>query len=564
MLRRSIASRDYPKLEFEVWVCTDRLCFLCAIGGWKIVRIPTCRAENKQSEIIIKHDPLYETLFKCLNKRQQIGLTLQFISALLYIDMKEGPSRRKSLYKYAQNMIRISGCLSALRIQFVSMMQKDMWIAMCRCLADVCRGCALNQTFCSDLIPMCISFCRRDTFVIVFLQSLLEGHEKNNRLFHLNDGMSIFTRESIYNTQFLQLLNIVTENVTEEFVTILKNNVFSELYQLRLKTHSEISQWASIILYSYEKGKYKYKLKWENESTRNETKNNCTYIHYLKDGDESDNTDELLKNVFREVANYNYYERRNKNIRNSKTKKGPQAFFSNDDRIMNPKTRTIDLSFSSLVKSPVLENSFFPYNNHDSLMNNSSPTNTDNTYEHTEPRFHNSGNNFYPISTSTPKKDRKTITKYENRKITKRPKKYIIPKKIDRSLSTKFLDVVNSSCTTIIKSIKSVFTRNTSAKEIANEKCGSFTEYMRNRDQYLSDINKSSPDVKSCITCNDTLLLQEKLLSDDCLKVTVKKLKHGINMFGCDFKKISKTFWPHEQCMTPAVLYNLYRKLIVK
>ncbi|XP_047523150.1 uncharacterized protein LOC125061669 [Pieris napi] len=316
---------------------------------------------------------------------------------------------------------------------------------------------------------------------------------------------------------------------------ILKNNVFSELYQLRLKPHSEISQWASVILYSYEKalGKYKYKLKWENESTRNETKNNCTYIHTLNDGQESDDTDELLKNVFREVANYNYYERRNKNIRNSNKIKGPQAFFSNADRIMKPKSRTIDLSFSSLVKSPVLENSFFPYKNHDSLINNSSPT--DNTYEHTD-SIMNIGNNFHPISTSTPKKDRKTITKYENRKISKRPKKYQIPKKIDRSLGTKFLDVVNSSCTTIIKSIKSVFTRNTSKKENANEKCGSFTEYMRVRDQYLGDINKSSPGVKSCRTCNDTLLLQEKFQSDDCLKVTVKKLKHGINMFGCDFK----------------------------
>ncbi|XP_045489268.1 uncharacterized protein LOC110996413 [Pieris rapae] len=224
------------------------------------------------------------------------------------------------------------------------------------------------------------------TFVVVFLQSLLEGHEKNNRLFHLNDGMSIFTRESIYNTQYLQLLNIVLENVTEEFVTILKNNLFSELYQLRLKTSSE--------------------------------------------------------------------------------------------------------------------------------------------------------------------------------KITKRTKKNK-PNKVDRSLGTKFLNVVNSSCTTIIKSIKNVFTRNTSVKQNANETCGSFTEYMRIRDQYLN-ISKSSSDVKSCMTCNDTQLLKEKLLSDDRLKVTVKKLKHGINLFGCDFKKISKTFWPHEQCMTPAVLYNLYRKLIVK
>ncbi|XP_045530064.1 uncharacterized protein LOC123717859 [Pieris brassicae] len=348
---------------------------------------------NKQREIIIKHDPLYETLSKYLNKGQQIGLTLKFISALLYIDMKEGPTRRKSLYIYGQNMIRISGCLSALRILFVSMMQRELWIALCRCLADVCRGCVLNQTFCSDLIPMCITFCRRDTFVIVFLQSLLEGHEKNNRLFHLNNGMSIFTRESMYNTQYLQLLNTVIENVTED------------------------------------------------------------------------------------------------------------------------------------------------------------------------------GNNFYPISTSTPKRDRtlSTITKiYENRKITKRPKKYKVPNKVNRSLSIKFLDVVNSSCTTIIKSIKSVFTRNTSVKQTVNEKCGSFTEYMRIRDQYLSDISKSSPDVKSCMTCNDTLLLKEKLVSDDCLKVTVKKLKHGINMFGCDFKKISKTFWPHKQCMTPAVLYNLYRKLLIK
>ncbi|CAH4033641.1 unnamed protein product [Pieris brassicae] len=453
----------------------------------------------------------------------------------------------KEIYKL---LILLRDCDTNLQTQIILALgsvlfrnQRELWIALCRCLADVCRGCVLNQTFCSDLIPMCITFCRRDTFVIVFLQSLLEGHEKNNRLFHLNNGMSIFTRESMYNTQYLQLLNTVIENVTEEFVMILKNNLFSELYQLRMKTHSEISQWASIILYSYEKalGKYRDKLKWDNESTRNEAKNNCTVIHPSRDGQESDNTDELLKNVFREVANYNYYERRNKNIRNTNDIKGPRAFFSNEDKIMNPRSRKhIDLSFSSLVKSHVRENSFFPYkNNHDSLINKSSCMITDNTYEHTEPRFNNSGNNFYPISTSTPKRDRtlSTITKiYENRKITKRPKKYKVPNKVNRSLSIKFLDVVNSSCTTIIKSIKSVFTRNTSVKQTVNEKCGSFTEYMRIRDQYLSDISKSSPDVKSCMTCNDTLLLKEKLVSDDCLKVTVKKLKHGINMFGCDFK----------------------------
>ncbi|XP_072936252.1 uncharacterized protein [Epargyreus clarus] len=159
-----------------------------------------------------------------------------------------------------------------------------------------------------------------------------------------------------------------------------------------------------------------------------------------------------------------------------------------------------------------------------------------------------------------------------------------------RSMSSRLLDAINESCTTFIKSVKNVFTgnknTNCSDKDTTNMNptnnpleesyCSySFTNYMQNREAELIE-NKINQDISSeimtsntmdtitCKTCDDTVLLKHKFADDDQLKLTVKKLKLGINLYGCDFKRISKTMWPRETYMTPSVLYNLYRKLILK
>ncbi|KPI93412.1 hypothetical protein RR46_10672 [Papilio xuthus] len=145
--------------------------------------------------------------------------------------------------------------------------------------------------------------------------------------------------------------------------------------------------------------------------------------------------------------------------------------------------------------------------------------------------------------------------------------------------ASRILDVINETCTTIMKSVTNVFRskkREDSLSQSSNSErqsqcANSFTNYMRRRDAMLEQDSTNSywndlmEEVQyECNTCNDTLSLRRKFSNDDFLKETVNKLKLGINLYGCNFKKISKTFWRDENYMTPTVLYNLYRKLILK
>ncbi|XP_075990802.1 uncharacterized protein LOC142986269 [Anticarsia gemmatalis] len=182
----------------------------------------------------------------------------------------------------------------------------------------------------------------------------------------------------------------------------------------------------------------------------------------------------------------------------------------------------------------------------------------------------------------------------EKRKIHKRkirPKPVKILKRIDestdkenkRSIGGWFFDTINESCTTLVKTVKNIFkpkvsleeTKTRTANRISDKdssNCSySFTNYMRKRDAILKhECSKKSigfdfsMESNSCNTCNDTVALKHKLANDEYLRQTVRKLKLGINLYGCDFKKISKQLWPQQSYMTPVVLYNLYRKLIIK
>ncbi|KAJ2943769.1 hypothetical protein O0L34_g8089 [Tuta absoluta] len=219
--------------------------------------------------------------------------------------------------------------------------------------------------------------------------------------------------------------------------------------------------------------------------------------------------------------------------------------------------------------------------------------------------------NFRPPFISTPKRNktfRKNVSKttnksrayttYSRKTITKcnRPRQSTDNSQLEkslsanrevkqRSMSARLFSAINDSCTTIVKSMKSIFRSKKDKDDVNNNKtmtgienetenasCSySFTNYMRRRDALLegefSHHDSSSSGnykVDSCKTCRDTIVLQQKMKRDDHLKQTVRKLKMGINLYGCDFKKISHAMWPHDRYMTPEMLYNLYRKLIVK
>ncbi|XP_059049421.1 probable cyclin-dependent serine/threonine-protein kinase DDB_G0292550 [Achroia grisella] len=183
----------------------------------------------------------------------------------------------------------------------------------------------------------------------------------------------------------------------------------------------------------------------------------------------------------------------------------------------------------------------------------------------------------------------------DSHKQNRRRRRNIKPKNIEndikhRTISGRLFSVINDSCTTFVKTVKNIFkskkypdvVKHKEDKPSGNHFCTekeacsySFTNYMRLRDAILDNktdsnnntvrsINSDNTSNKSCETCNDTFVLKDKLVNDQNLRHTLKKLKLGINLYGCDFRKISTALWPRERYMTPEVLYNLYRKLILK
>ncbi|KAG6452576.1 hypothetical protein O3G_MSEX007740 [Manduca sexta] len=204
---------------------------------------------------------------------------------------------------------------------------------------------------------------------------------------------------------------------------------------------------------------------------------------------------------------------------------------------------------------------------------------------------------FKPTFVSTPKQIKsklekiqgsKKINNVKKRKFMKSYNSTVARKKgIDislqqRSIKARIFNAINNSCTAVINSVTNIFKpknvdhtiKNSNSKVKDNDlaTCSySFTEYMRKRDA-VSDARTAPPNVEenlhvepdSCRSCNSTEALKLKMINDTVLKDTVRKLKVGINMHGCDFKKISNIMWPHEAYMTPTMLYNLYRKLIMK
>ncbi|XP_022822063.1 uncharacterized protein LOC111353320 [Spodoptera litura] len=197
---------------------------------------------------------------------------------------------------------------------------------------------------------------------------------------------------------------------------------------------------------------------------------------------------------------------------------------------------------------------------------------------------------FKPQFMSTPKKDLQEASQYQKphdnssfrstrklvknhqikRQVKKRVTRYFNQSKTNKeikhkSFSGRFFDAINTSCTTLVKTVKNIFRPKNTLLETKDNplnrtnrdmSCSySFTNYMRKRDavikdNYKEDTNKGLVNTKdniqdvsmeinnSCKTCNDTVTLKRKLRNDDHLKKTLRKLKLGINLYGCDFKVI--------------------------
>ncbi|CAG4963093.1 unnamed protein product [Parnassius apollo] len=126
-----------------------------------------------------------------------------------------------------------------------------------------------------------------------------------------------------------------------------------------------------------------------------------------------------------------------------------------------------------------------------------------------------------------------------------------------RTFGASLFNAINESCTRIVTSIRNLFktkkiekphkeTFDNSNIDVADiVHCSySFTDYMLKREALLNEQNSDLTSYrnsfhKECASCNDTLTLKEKLANDDFLKETVKKLKRGLHVYGCDFKVIT-------------------------
>ncbi|CAH2099790.1 unnamed protein product [Euphydryas editha] len=617
---------------------------------------------------IIKYDPLYDKVTLILNcgSQAKITIALNFICALLYLN-EDGQTRKKSLHIHAQNMIRISGCLTAMTNLFISfMLYQDTLKALCRSISEACRDSTTNQTCCSHLVPLCIRRCRAgssDMFIV--LQSLLSCNRNNVKLFYDNDGLTIFTRESLQHPFCLQLLNTVVENTTNENKDVLLKSsyLFDHLRSLQhiYGGSNPIGDWISIILFSYRKVFSKYSVVKNiclNEVEEIETNRYSKNVYSKKRLNE---TNELFRKILNELigqqnADYKYYtntkqnQNNNNNINIGKDHHDTiRVEKKNLKHILSKPVFTAshnDLSFSFLLKDRPLQNNFKDQrqqiNRYDRKLTtqiddiNKNPLvfshcnePTRNISQHlekaniatlTQEEDEDTEFSFAPPFVSTPKKCKDTFRstsvsqsslrsfiklsrfKRKHEKQTRINTDKIMKRKLseckqvqNKTIGSKFFDIINGSCTTLVKSftcLKNIFRSkvpSTSRDEEIDISCtdkinlkstnNSFTNYMRNRDALSYHRNNNRDEtllntgfsidddkfhLQECNTCNDTITLQQKLKKDSNLQRTLKRLKLGINLYGCDFKKISKNMWPNEHYMTPSVLYNLYRKLIIK
>ncbi|XP_049888067.1 uncharacterized protein LOC126382292 [Pectinophora gossypiella] len=638
-------------------------------------------------EVIVKYNPFYETIQDLLIRGLPLkaATALNFIVALLCFD--EG-DRSTNLAMYARNMLRVSGCLNTMCDIFTnSMMYQDTWIALCQALAETCRGCNANQSYCSHLIPVCVQRCRRGNVdVCTVLLDLLRDNEKNIQLFIASEGLNVFTRQLLQYNTCMQLLNTIVEK-SADAVSILRTT--EVVYYLQDFLHlygpqSQMGQWTTIILYNFEakagtpslsamrtqshrpgladnprtdnnRDRLGLQQLIETRPTDPRKKNDFTalqgarpvlvdkvyntteirsneksfrrpYEKYINDDIHinPDDTATLFQNVIKEVIFWKGKSHNNVIKRPMQTSKEnnnvlsvrpqlPTSFPSEltDSQLLQKDSDLKDMSFSFLSKDNVKQ--FSKENTEENKIINSIVNDHKMTYTEKYSVTYDKGiqtstndfencnkisvvdmKHFNPPFMSTPKRSendklskirkKRDLRKLKNQfKRDKRNNKSPIPTKEIRnlSMSARLLNAINESCTTFVKSVKSIFRpkQNKDKQESkicenedrGNDSCSySFTNYMRQRDALLENVdteneNSSSETYKvnSCKTCKDTIMLQNKMVSDDRLKRTVNKLKIAINLYGCDFKKIAKAIWPRDRYMTPDVLYNLYRKLIV-
>ncbi|XP_048004854.1 uncharacterized protein LOC125240799 isoform X2 [Leguminivora glycinivorella] len=190
---------------------------------------------------------------------------------------------------------------------------------------------------------------------------------------------------------------------------------------------------------------------------------------------------------------------------------------------------------------------------------------------------------FAPTFASTPKKristtrgtelskELKDRTQQKNDNISKEPCENNSASRLKKTLSTRtrLLQMVNNSCVSVCKTMGTIFCRepaDTQSRRLLKQKFNidegnviKFTEYLKQKISHTD--KKTSSNLSSQKNAKKKLKL---VIKQKFLKNIVRKLKTGMHFYGCNFKKIAQEMWLHEEEMTPKVLYNIYRKYILK
>ncbi|XP_022822104.1 uncharacterized protein LOC111353336 isoform X3 [Spodoptera litura] len=219
-----------------------------------VIRKQDAAIKDNSIETIATCSPLYDKLYKILVNcpPRKATVAFNFLSALLYEDLADN-QKRNSIVVYARNLIRSSGCLAAICDLFTScMMDQEAWRALCRCLAESCRGTEANQSYCTHLVPICIQRCNhRNIELLMVLQSLLQNHSRNIALFVECNGMALFQREFLQHDICLQLLATIVQSSTVAAKLIVNTDIGQQLrsFLQRYGPPSQLGQWSTIILY---------------------------------------------------------------------------------------------------------------------------------------------------------------------------------------------------------------------------------------------------------------------------------------------------------------------------
>ncbi|XP_063633508.1 uncharacterized protein LOC134804407 [Cydia splendana] len=379
--------------------------------------------------------------------------------------------------------------------------------------------------------------------ILKLLYCLLLNNTSNINLFVECNGTSIFTKDIIHDSSRMELLSAVVENASA--ANLLKRDsdllmsliTVGEDYKVDCQGSWKMVEWASVILFHL--------------------------ASHIEGVDNSIGTTINRSDVDLEM---NISETTLNNLSVSFLLKPNWENFKRGNLLKNATTQNKINDHESKYSTAAIKGfSFKAFSD-----------------EHTS--FRSSPIEFAPKFVSTPKKgttirgvqvaelSKELINRTEQKRndVTQRkPCGNNSPSLIKKTLSTsaRLLSIVNNSCVSIYHTMGTIFWRkpaDTKSRSLLKQKfkideatMNKFTKYLKQR--------VSHPDTKASDNLNVQKRDQRKLsITRKFRKSIVKKIKTGMHFYGCNFKKIAQAMWSHEKEMTPKVLYNIYRKYILK